>query len=518
MEKLTRFMKNVFPTLEEHEFITVVRIGDNKTEEIRCKNIDEAVSFCNRKDKYFYNSYFSLATTDGCGRRTENMRTRSCLCWDFDKKTLGEDFNVKDILHLFKSIRLYYHCIVDTAHGYHVYVFIEPTTDLEAVEAVQKAVAVRLGADTHATLKTQLMRVPGTVNIKHGNKFPVKIVYLSDNAHIKRLPISHYQYNYVTERYKTGNTNIKWAMRDDRLPYCVRNILERGSEVGERNADLQTIVVALKRLGKSEAEVRAVVSEWLENTEKMEDLDYQLHYMYENLYNGCLNCKECPYRSECYVRDTVVKPLDYPVLKIPDRDLVKIKNSRIKKKGKKYMNGNMLIIYSVLLRHNKGLFKDELTEELTYKNPEKGIEAKCCMSDKTIRNTLKELEENGFIEVKTVDRKKVYKLKANRVSAENKFTVSYASAYEVVKGCITAEEFQLYCYMKYLCKITPKKRGEDPFSLQVNQDKLADDLGVDRSVVTKMIQNLIDEKLIQLYSRNKSKNNNFMYNTYLLNY
>ena len=72
--------------------------------------------------------------------------------------------------------------------------------------------------------------------------------------------------------------------------------------------------------------------------------------------------------------------------------------------------------------------------------------------------------------------------------------------------------------MKYLCKITPKKRGQDPFSLQVNQDKLADDLGVDRSVVTKMIQNLIDEKLIQVYSRNKSKNNNFMYNTYLLNY
>ena len=518
MEKLTRFMKNVFPTLEEHEFITVVRINDNKTEEIRCKSIDEVVNFCNRKDKYFYNSYYSLATTDGLGRTANNLKSRACLCWDFDKKDLGQDFNVKDILHLFKSIRLYYHAIVDSGHGYHVYVFIEPTTDLEAVEAVQRAVAIRLGADTHATLKTQLMRVPGTVNIKHGNKFPVKIVYLSDNAHIKRLPISHYQYNYVTERYKTGNTNIKWAMRDDRLPYCVRNILERGSEVGERNADLQTIVVALKRLGKSEAEVRAVVSEWLENTEKMEDLDYQLHYMYENLYNGCLNCKECPYRSECYVRDTVVKPLDYPVLKIPDRDLVKIKNSRIKKKGKKYMNGNMLIIYSVLLRHNKGLFKDELTEELTYKNPEKGIEAKCCMSDKTIRNTLKELEENGFIEVKTVDRKKVYKLKANRVSAENKFTVSYASAYEVVKGCITAEEFQLYCYMKYLCKITPKKRGEDPFSLQVNQDKLADDLGVDRSVVTKMIQNLIDEKLIQLYSRNKSKNNNFMYNTYLLNY
>ena len=134
MDKVNQFMKNVFPTLEEDEHITVVRINDNKTEEIRCKDVDEVLSFCNRKDKYFYNSYYTLTSTDGMGRATNNLRTRSCLCWDFDKKDLGQDFNVKDILHLFKSIRLYYHCIVDTGHGFHIYVFIEPTTDLEAVE------------------------------------------------------------------------------------------------------------------------------------------------------------------------------------------------------------------------------------------------------------------------------------------------------------------------------------------------------------------------------------------------
>ena len=40
MDKVNRFMKNVFPSLGEDEFITVVRIGDNKTEEIRCKDIE----------------------------------------------------------------------------------------------------------------------------------------------------------------------------------------------------------------------------------------------------------------------------------------------------------------------------------------------------------------------------------------------------------------------------------------------------------------------------------------------
>lgn len=515
MDKVNRLLRNVFPTLEAGEYITIVRINDSKTEEVRCKTIDEAVSFCSRKDKYFYNSYYSLATTDGAGRTTNNLKSRACLCWDFDKKDLGQDFNVKDILHLFKSIRLYYHCIVDSGHGYHVYVFIEPTTDLDAVEAVQKAVAVRLGADTKATLKTQLMRLPKTVNIKDGNKLPIKIVYLADDDHIKRLPISHYTYNYVTTRYT--RTNIEYVMRDDKTPQCVRDILEAGSPVGQRNEDLQTIIVALKRQHKTLAEIRAVISEWLENTEELERLDYMIDYIYENVYNGPLDCKNCPHRSECYVRDTVVKPLDYPVLKIPDRDLLKIKNSRIKRKGKKYMNGNMLIIYSILLRHNKGLFKDELTEELTYKNPEKGIEAKCCMSDKTIRTTLKELEENDFIVVTTIDRKKFYKAKPNYVKDNMKTEISYLAALQCVKGCISTQELELYCYIKYLNKMAPKKRGQDPYSIYINQEALGNVLGIDQSRISQMIKNLLNEKLMSIDYRSKSSNNNFMYNVYLLN-
>ena len=520
MEKLNKFMKNVFPTLEPGEHISIVRINDNKTEEIRCKNIDEAVSFCNRKDKYFYNSYFSLATTDGGGRRTENLKSRSCLCWDFDKKTLGADFNVKDILHLFKSIRLYYHAIIDSGHGYHVYVFIEPTTNLETIESVQRAVAVRLGADVKATLKTQLMRLPGTVNIKHGDKLPVKIVYLAEDEKTKRLPISHYQRNYVTERYKTNNTNISWVMRDNFTPKCVKDILERGSEVGNRNTDLQIIVVALKRMGKSEAEIRAVVSEWLENTEKMDDLDYQLHYMYKNLYNGILNCKDCPYRSECYVVENIgenVTPEGYPILAIPNRDVKLIANSRRKRKGVKFMNGNMIVIYTVLMNHRKGLYRNELVEELSYRERDDD-KLKCCFSDNTITKTLNELHVNGFIDITTEGRRKFIKLKSNRVSEDLKIRISYASTYECIKGDITPTELELYCYMKYLNKITPRKRGEAENALTVTQEELARDLGVDQSRVAQMISNLLGRKLLSINYRGRNRSGTYMYNSYLLNY
>ena len=515
-----KFMKNVFPTLQENEFITIVRINDNKTEEVRCKSIDEVNNYCVRKDKYFHNSYFSLATTDNMGRATSNLKSRACLCWDFDKKTLGEDFNVKDILHLFKSIRLYYHAIVDTGHGYHVYIFTERTTDLDAVEAVQKAVAVRLGADTKATLKTQLMRLPGTVNIKNNNKLPVKIVYLADDERIKRLPISHYQSNYVTERYKTNNTNISWVMRDNFTPKCVKDILEHGSEVGERNADLQVLVVALKRLGKSEAEIRAVVSEWLENTEKMDDLDYQLHYMYKNLYNGILNCKDCPHRKECYVVENAgenVVPEGYPMLAIPNRDVKLIANSRRKRKGVKFMNGNMIVVYTVLMNHKKGLYRNELVEELSYRKRDDD-ELKCCFSDNTITKTLNELHVNGFIDITTEGRRKFIKLKSNRVSEDLKIRISYASTYECIKGDITPTELELYCYMKYLNKITPRKRGEAENALTVTQEELARDLGVSQQHISEMIKNLLGRKLLSINYRGRNRSGTYMYNSYLLNY
>ena len=514
-------MKLVYPSLEDGEYINITRINDNRVSSEYFKSTSEASRYALKADKHYYNTYYSLATTDGLGRATENLKTRACLVWDFDKATLGEDFTHKTILKLFNSIRLYYHAIVDSGAGYHVYIFIQKTDDLEAVEAVQKAVAVRLGADIKATLKTQLMRVPGTVNIKHGDSKHVNIIHLADDEHIKRLPIEHYVYNYVTERYKSDNTNVNWIMRDKFTPKCVRDILEAGSKVGDRNADLQTLVVALKRQNKSLAEIRAIVDEWLENTQELQDLEYQVEYMYENLYNGTLNCRECTHKGECYVRDATVdtSPIDgFPILAIPNRDIKLITNSRRKRGKGKYMNGNMIVIYAVLMNHKRGLYKHELMEELTYKSEAKGVEPVCHFSDKTIRTTLKQLEENGFIEVSTINRNKFYKLKPNRVSENLKIRISYASACECIKGDITTSELELYCYMKYLNKVTPTKRGQSLNALQVNQEDLARDLGVDRVRITQMIQNLLDEKLLSIDYRAKSRNTNFMYNVYLLNY
>jgi len=73
--------------------------------------------------------YFTLATTNGAGGTKQDLKTRTVLAFDFDKKDLGQDFNHIDIINRFKAIGLWYHILVDSGHGYHAYTCIEPTQE-----------------------------------------------------------------------------------------------------------------------------------------------------------------------------------------------------------------------------------------------------------------------------------------------------------------------------------------------------------------------------------------------------
>ena len=52
----------------------------------------------------------------------------------------------------------------------------------------------------------------------------------------------------------------------------------------------------------------------------------------------------------------------------------------------------------------------------------------------------------------------------------------------------------------------------------LTQKAIGELFDIDRTVVTKMIQKLLEQKYISINYRTKSANNNFMYNSYVLNY
>ena len=504
--------------IKENEKIKIEKYQNRilKKEEFY-SNINELCKNVETQNKYYYDTYFSLTTNNGNSKSMNDSKTRTCIAFDFDKKD-NEELTATDLIHKFSNIGLFYHCIIDSGHGFHVYIFINKTNNLQLVSQVTKHITTLLEADTNCT--TQILRVPFTTNCKEEkNKKRVNIIKLYKD--IRRKNIEDLAKRYIMKYNE--NKNIEYLLREQ-IPKCLANIITTGTTIGNRNKDLQKIVVLLKGMKKSEAEILAITKEWNNNNKisfNQNELEYQVNYMYNNLNTTELECNNCKYNNACYSK--VMTDFKYEenekLIKLSENSVNKSKNKKSKRKGVRKMNGNMLLVYSVLKNHFDGLYKEELEKELTYKSKRKKIE-RVALSNPTLIKTLKELEENKFITIETINRKKLYKCIPERVKEECTFVISYSATYECIKGNISTEEYELYCYMRYLHN---KEQRENPRALKgnlfrINQEDLAKDLNVTQQRISAMISNLIDEKLLSIWYRGKKENSNFYYNVYLLNY
>lgn len=502
--------------LKNNEYIALAKYNTTYKNEEYYNNIYELAADCMDKSNYYYNTYFSLSTTNGKSRRTEDLKSRCCIAFDFDNR----EYTHKDILHKFQAIGLRYNILVNSGHGFHAYVLIEPTTDLKLVDKVTKCINARLGADAKATLKTQILRVPNTWNIKE-EPVKTKVVWIDETP--KRKDIHKLAKLYCNECFNVDTKNIEYTLKGN-IPTCIEGILKEGSIEGSRNSDLQKLVVMLRNMKKTLPQILAIAEEWNNKNDVLfsdTELEYQVNYMYSNLKTCELDCTKCDSKGKCYAK--VLSNFEYKeedkLIEMAECTISKVKNKNSKRKGVRKMNGNMLLIYSILKNHNDGLFKDEIVKEITYKSKRKKVE-KVALSNPTLIKTLKELEENKFISVETINRKKFYKLNKERSKEECKFIISFSATYECIKGNISTEEYELYCYMRYLHN---KEQRENPNALKgnlfrINQEDLAKDLGITQGRVSQMIDNLIDEKLLSIWYRCKKENSMFFYNTYRLNY
>lgn len=535
--KLKKFLFAIFRpgiiagnNLRQNEYIRVYQ--NNKTESKQLefeevkrinnveffKNIDELVEFTFNKNNYYLNTYFNLATTDGLGGSYEDLEYRYCLGFDFDKKDLGQDFNYKDILNLFNKIKLHYHILVDSGNGFHAYVLINPTNNHKLVEEVTKVLANKLTADLNACKTTQVLRVPYSWNIKDKRK-QVKIIKCDEV--IYRYDIENLAKKYCRDIKTTENTNIRYIL-DTKIPSCISNILKNGSEDGNKNSDLQKIVVSLRLRNKTLTQVKAITDEWnaiSENSFSDTELEYQVNYMYDKLKSVDFGCSNCNRSSECwskiesdfiYTEEDILINMAHKYAK----DL-KYKN----RKGAKIMTGNQLFIYNVLLNNkDRELNVDEITELITYKKKKKIKNV--AMSEKTLRDTLKELLENDYITRQKGNAragiKDTYKVNAVRCKVDKQFTISYFTTLAVIWGIISTEELRLYSHMRYKQDLLVKEGKAKGNILRINQEELAKDLGVSQPRISEMIDGLLDTKILDIWET-KINDNGFMYYTYRLN-
>ena len=528
---IKKFFKLIYRDKTEEEFIRVFQ--DNKTREKDgtyskvefFNDIDDLVKFSTNKYIKYNNTYFTLSTTDGQQGNEEHLLNRYCISLDFDKKDLGVDFSSKDILNKFKAAKIHYHCLVDSGNGFHVYICINKTNNIKMVQEVQEALCDKLGADKNAIKSTQILRVPYSFNIKDYPK-RVKIIAMDNKNSDKFRPYDIeflYKKNCINEFGSLADDKqIKYTLNNTNVPRCIENILNNGTLEGDRYQDLQRIVVMLRQRNKPLGEIIQVCKEWAIKSQFDDNLDYRINNIYDNLNYISMDCKKCEHRQECY--SVVMSDFEYSaddkIITMNETHASKLKAS--KRKGAKIMKPNDLLVYSILKCHNDGLTREEILKELTY--TKKKVVKNVALSDRTLKDTLKSLEDNGFIECTKGNPRagiqNIYKLKECTSKIELTYNVSYSATFECVKGNISTEELRMYNYMRYLHH---KEQRENPKALkgnlfQFNQVDLAEHLGLTQGRISQMIDNLLDEKLLGIWYRQASKNNGFEYNVYRLMY
>ena len=518
--ELKKFFKAIFNgfQFEDGEHIRILQTNEktNFSKVSYFKDVDDLISFTTNKHRVFNNTYFNLCSTNGNGGSKDDLIKRYVLGFDFDKKDLGKDFTHKNVMEKFKALGLWYHALVDSGNGYHAYMIIEPTNDLDKVEEVQKALGNLLNSDMNATLKTQILRVPYTFNVKDKPK-EVRIISQFDRNTIKKYDINKLHKKYCSE-FRESNDNVVISLNNN-YPPCVASALKNGSKVGSRNKDLFNIVVALKQRGNNVNQIKFTIHEWNKLNEKPLldnhfDLDGEVERIFNN-YNGhvCNSCRE-EVKENCKsytTSDFNLEQYKENIINIQHKVAKQCRSS--KRKGVATMNGNELFIYNVLV-NNQGfeeLTIDMLMERITYRKTKK-----CALSKPTISKALKSLEEKGFITITKGNTrlgiKDIYSINANKIVIENSFKMSYFINILVIKGDITTNELKVYTHMRYLHN-EDLKQGRTKGNIFVrSRYELAKSLGMDENNVAKALNSLWESMVLDRRSvQCKDKPQNFYY-------
>ena len=542
--KLKKFFKLLYRGFDNanDEYIRVFQKDkDNNMTEKYFNNIDDLINYAYSKNKYYKDTYFELITTNGQGGTTDNLKTAYCIGFDFDLKNQEEGFNNKDILNIFMQNKIHYNCLVDSGHGFHVYICIQPTQDIELVNKVQTILAKKIGADINACKTTQLLRIPYTYNHKEDNANMVKIVGMDDRDEINPYDINFlYKKNCTIKQLDSingDNKNIKYLYKTTNIPPCIQKILDTGSPEDEHNreADLCKIVVNLRQANKSLNEILSICKEWDNKSNFHDSLEYRVKWIYNNLkYNTGMQCKECEHRKECF--NYTESEFDFESLKdengntydtylFEEKIIRKIRN---KKNGNDNMlNGNEILILNVLKheidyprpltsRNNYAMDFKLLMKSITCKN-------KSCLSEKTVRETLKSLINKKFVLEETgLKNKKYYRFNPIKTTIDKTIEVSFVATMMCINRNITPDELALYFVIRRLHNMQLKEHKTNGNIFILSQSEIAkvyykNESTDNQSNISNMINNLIDCRLMDIYDIKSSKINSFDYYCYRLN-
>lgn len=409
------YLDFIFPRLSYPEHIGIFLKNEyrHRTEFFDNK---EEVELLSRSAFRGSDTYITLSTcirVDGnLAKASENMYKRYCLGFDFDKKDFkGKLKHIHDFTRHFKETTgLYIHFVIDSGNGYHIYVGIEETTDIERVANITKRYAVLSGADLANISKAQSLRLPNTLNHKDP-KYPIAVNIVT--GHIKDEKFRRYSLDYLESNLKrlekkTGistqnmsnkaRKNYKTLQKEYRGIYpCINKMLTQGVYKGERNKSLGRLVSYFRDIARvsPETALEAILN-WNERcsdlcsdadmkTDKEVTSDFW-RYWKNTQYNllGCISeTNPISHILEKYC-DRANCPKHRPKPLLDSNKFFILDNRYIKDKCLRDLKGYAYVILRILIENEKEYSASQLVETTGF-------------SEQTVARTLKSLLELNLI-------------------------------------------------------------------------------------------------------------------------
>lgn len=531
-EYITLWIKGNFKKKEsQHDKAIQLLFGDMETQDqkditmqLHCKSIDEAIETIN-KYIYSFNIFVSLPTTDGKGRKKENLINRNVIAFDFDKKDYNDIKELSFYIDKFKEHcpGLYYHMVVDSGNGYHFYIITEKTTDHKRITKINETISKKLGADDKARLETQVLRVPGTRNLKEPtNPKYVNLVVNNTNTDKFRPYTLEELENRFCKEFKVNTEinkdnkpiNYKSLGKAINVNYdgmtCIINMIkEKCIPTGHRNFCLGRIVNFLKVKGYTEGKALQYIKNWnlyscIEpKSDKILSDEFKAYWKGNYKLLGCnLADKRLQQilhtycnKSECnYITDGN---------NIIDDNVLLIDNKYLGVDLMRNFKGGHYLILTILLTDiakDTGVTIDRINKRIT-----SSISKKPCLSRPTVLNILKDLNTRGIIEVIEPQLKNepyLYRIKDTRHFGQGYTRLLYSSSLLLINKIITQQE-----YLVYLSLI---KRSQEHKSMTF--DDIAIDTDIQKSHISTYIKNLETKGVLQIDKKYNDKG--IVYNKY----
>lgn len=547
--KIEQFLNTYFNGIGTEELINIRKInkfGVNNSS-AKIENVMELLTADNIKYK---DTYFCLSTfKDNSSYKTDNIEYRYSIAFDWDLKDFlncskedlqqmyREDRTLFDtnkralLTDIYKRLSnnkgIYLHYLIDSGYGYHGYILIDKTNNVEKVIEVQKVLIKRLDSDIMCKDMVRVLRVPYSFNVKGNNNVLTKIVKdnVTNNPNFSRYNIDRL-YNKLckSSKYNIEKTEHKVEHKVEHKTFiCIENALKNGSCKNEKNDDLLNIVVYLRKKGHSLEEIQNICKDWDNKSDYKDFTEYRVNYIYKNQKSYDFKCSSCKNKYECQKRE--IEKFEhndgYGTITIEDKYSKLTKAAKVKKyKEVKGRNGKMSkvciselsgseILLINILKYNGTMTKSEFIKELTYTKKKKVKNV--AMSEPTFIKTTKLLEQKGFINIVNGNSRKgeenSYSLNKVRAKEENTIEVGYMVNIFAIMGAITPNELKLYILLRYIHK-EQQRESSNVWSgalLRINQSDVAkwfygSDSATYKGHISNMIEGLIESKLLKIHS------------------